>query len=157
MTTQDTRRARLAQLIQEKYGGSQTKFVEETGESQSEVSGLLRSKSFGERKARKIEQKAGLTPGWLDGITLVDEAHRAEQADLGDKLEKVVEQLAATLKIGYVATSKPEWMALVYLTQRELDLITRFRQASDSGKGFIEASAESSSREELGTGAAHQF
>jgi hypothetical protein len=52
METQDIRRARLAQLIRERYDGSQARFVDETGENQGEVSGLLRTKSFGERKAR---------------------------------------------------------------------------------------------------------
>lgn len=157
MTAQDTRRARLAKLINEKFAGSQTRFIEVTGESQSEVSGLLRSKSFGERKARKIEQRAGLPPGWLDGITLVDEVGRDIQSDLGEKLEKVVEQVAATLKSTSIASSKPEWMALVYLSQAELDLITRYRQSSSIGKSLIESAAESSAKEELGTTTTNQL
>lgn len=65
MTIQDIRRARLAQLIKERYK-SQADFVSSTGENQGEVSGLLKTKSFGEKKARKIEVKAGLPAGWLD-------------------------------------------------------------------------------------------
>jgi 3,4-dihydroxy 2-butanone 4-phosphate synthase/GTP cyclohydrolase II len=64
-TIQDIRRVRLAQLITERYN-SQADFVSSTGENQGEVSGLLKSKSFGEKKARKIEAKAGLPAGWLD-------------------------------------------------------------------------------------------
>lgn len=67
MTIQETRRARLAQLIAERYE-SQADFVTQTGEAQSEISGLLKTKSFGEKKARKIEDKCGLPPGWLDGL-----------------------------------------------------------------------------------------
>jgi len=68
MNIQDTRRERLAALIQERYD-SQADFVNKTGQSQSEVSSLLKNKSFGEKKARKIEDAAGLPPGWLDGLT----------------------------------------------------------------------------------------
>lgn len=68
MTIQDTRRARLAQLIRERYD-SQADFVAQSGENQSEISGLLKTKSFGEKKARKIEDRCGLPPGWLDGLT----------------------------------------------------------------------------------------
>lgn len=66
MDIQDIRRARLAQLIEERYDGSQASFVAKTGENQGEVSGLLKAKSFGEKKARKIESKCGLPIGWLD-------------------------------------------------------------------------------------------
>lgn len=59
------RRARLAQLIAERYK-SQADFVTKTGENQGEVSALLKSKSFGEKKARTIEAKCGLPVGWLD-------------------------------------------------------------------------------------------
>jgi SOS-response transcriptional repressor LexA len=66
MQIQDNRRARLAKLIREHFADSQAKFVHHTGENPSEVSGLLKNKSFGEKKARNIEKKCGLSPGWLD-------------------------------------------------------------------------------------------
>jgi len=66
MNIQAIRRSKLAQLIRDRFGGSQAKFVEITGENQGEVSALLRDKSFGEKKARKIEGKCGLASGWLD-------------------------------------------------------------------------------------------
>lgn len=66
MTIQDIRRARLAQLIHERFDDSQASFIAHTGENQGEVSGLLKTKSFGEKKARKLESKCGLPPGWLD-------------------------------------------------------------------------------------------
>lgn len=61
----DIRRARLAQLIRDRYE-SQADFVSKTGYNQGEVSALLKNKSFGEKKARKIEADCGLPPGWLD-------------------------------------------------------------------------------------------
>ena len=66
MTIQDTRRARLAQLIAGAPYFSQAKFVQATGENQGEVSALLKDKSFGEKKARSIEKKCSLPEGWLD-------------------------------------------------------------------------------------------
>jgi SOS-response transcriptional repressor LexA len=66
MDIQDVRRRRLAQLIEEKYDGVQAKFVSETGQNQGEISALLKNKSFGEKKARKIEQACDLPDKWLD-------------------------------------------------------------------------------------------
>lgn len=68
MNIQDTRRSRLANLIKEKYG-TQANFSELTGENASEISTLIKegsTKSFGEKKARKIENLCGLPKGWLD-------------------------------------------------------------------------------------------
>jgi phage repressor protein C with HTH and peptisase S24 domain len=64
MNTIQNRRARLAELIA-RYG-TQAEFCRQTGENQGEISGLLKEKSFGEKKARKIEQVAGVETGWLD-------------------------------------------------------------------------------------------
>jgi DNA polymerase II large subunit len=82
MDIQSIRRARLAQLITEKYDGSQAKFIEETGENQGEVSALLKSKSFGEKKARKLEIKCKLPSGWLDEeiVTLTAKDQRIAHA-----------------------------------------------------------------------------
>jgi hypothetical protein len=66
MDIQSIRRARLAQLITEKYHGSQAAFVDATNANQGEVSALLKNKSFGEKKARKIEADCGAPVGWLD-------------------------------------------------------------------------------------------
>lgn len=61
-----TRRARLAELIATHYK-SQADFVAQSGQSQSEVSGMVGgTKSFGEKKARTIEVQCGLELGWLD-------------------------------------------------------------------------------------------
>ncbi|CAG9184201.1 LexA family transcriptional regulator [Cupriavidus respiraculi] len=66
MTTVDNRRKRLQRLITEKYG-TQAEFIRQTGENQGEISAIVRgAKGFGEKKARKLEAKAGLPTGWLD-------------------------------------------------------------------------------------------
>lgn len=77
MDTQDIRRLRLAELIRDKYG-SQAAFIAQTGENQGEVSALLKTKSFGEKKARKLEEKCGLPSGWLDAAQL-----SAELSEIG--------------------------------------------------------------------------
>lgn len=59
------RRQNLALLIATRYQ-SQADFVQKSGQSQSEVSGLLKVKSFGEKKARAIEESCGLPTLWLD-------------------------------------------------------------------------------------------
>lgn len=142
MQIQDIRRARLAQLIEEKYGGSQARFVDETGENQGEVSGLLRAKSFGERKARKLEDKCGLPQGWLD----VEPAAGAA----------AVERPAQRPTLTVVENVEPQWMALVYVTQRELDLLTHYRRSSDIGKSLVETAAESAAGDSSGSGSVHQ-
>lgn len=60
------RRARLEQWIKERHDGVQARFVTETEINQGELSALLKTKSFGEKKARKIESQAGMPSGWLD-------------------------------------------------------------------------------------------
>ncbi len=66
MDIQNVRRKNLEQLIREKYG-HQAGFIRATGINQGELSAILRGvKSFGEKKARKLEQDAGLLPGLLD-------------------------------------------------------------------------------------------
>lgn len=92
MDIQEIRRQRLAQLIKDQYG-TQANFIEQTNENQGEISALLRDKSFGEKKARKLEQKCGLPPFWLDGSPaapeLTDRARSVAQAfDLLDKTQQ---------------------------------------------------------------------
>lgn len=65
------RRARLQEWIDRRYRGSQTAFAKAAGINHGELSGLLRSKSFGERRAATLEASAGMPPGYLvqPGIT----------------------------------------------------------------------------------------
>lgn len=66
------RRARLREWIDTHFGGSHTLFIASTnnGEkqmNQGELSGLLRNKTFGERRARSLEAMAHMPPRYLEG------------------------------------------------------------------------------------------
>jgi phage repressor protein C with HTH and peptisase S24 domain len=72
-TSVTTRRQQLQLWIDERFGGVQSAFLEDvaarTGKppNQGEMSGLLSGKkSFGEKKARKLEFQAGMPDGYLD-------------------------------------------------------------------------------------------
>lgn len=67
------RRENLRTWIAARFNGSQSRFIEECGErgievNQGELSGLLKTKSFGEKKARKLEKDCGMPTMYLDGI-----------------------------------------------------------------------------------------
>lgn len=70
------RRNRLKEWIDQRYAGSQAKMVEDIGINQGELSGLLKSKSFGEKKARSLEDQAGMPYSYLD---LMDYEEEIEQ------------------------------------------------------------------------------
>lgn len=156
MEIQDIRRKRLAQLIEEKFDGSQAKFVEHTGENQGEVSALLRNKSFGERKARKIEAKCGLETYWLDNFELPEAQPMKIVRNLRLEQSVLAKARAARLAASGDQVVAPEWMALIHVTQRELDLLTHYRSASDIGKSLIETAAESAASETSASDSAHQ-
>ncbi|KPN70967.1 bifunctional 3,4-dihydroxy-2-butanone-4-phosphate synthase/GTP cyclohydrolase II [Neisseria sp. 83E34] len=67
MNLTDQRRKNLRLWINRLHQGRQSLFAAETGINQGELSALLKNKPFGERKARKIEQSAGMPAMWLDG------------------------------------------------------------------------------------------
>lgn len=60
------RRHNLRQWIMQQHGGQQVLFAAAASMNQGELSSLLKNKSFGEKKARKIEQCAGMPAMWLD-------------------------------------------------------------------------------------------
>lgn len=64
--TAGLRRHNLRQWIEKYYGGLQTRFAEAVALNTGELSALLKNKSFGEKKARKIEQAAKMPAMWLD-------------------------------------------------------------------------------------------
>ena len=66
MNTTDLRRHNLRQWITRHHNGQQTKFAQAIAINQGELSALLKNKSFGEKKARKIEQAANMPDMWLD-------------------------------------------------------------------------------------------
>lgn len=65
------RRSRLKLWIDTNCAGSQKLFIASTNDgdkqiNQGELSGLLRSKSFGEKRARALERQARMPVGYLD-------------------------------------------------------------------------------------------
>ena len=66
MDTVTLRRHNLRQWIARLHGGQQAAFAASAAINQGELSALLKNKSFGEKKARKIEQDAGMPAMWLD-------------------------------------------------------------------------------------------
>jgi hypothetical protein len=66
-----TRRTQLKRWIDYHFGGNQAAFGLSTNDgktqiNQGEVSGLLKEKSFGEKRARSLEAQAHMPPGYLD-------------------------------------------------------------------------------------------
>lgn len=69
-TVPDARRAALRAWIDTRFAGSQAAYIEDARRrrvklNQSEISQLLGSKSFGEKKARTLEQQSGMPDGYL--------------------------------------------------------------------------------------------
>lgn len=63
----EVRRARLRKVIEDRYRGIQANMVRDTGINAGELSGLLKTRFFGEKKARLLERQLGLSDRWLDG------------------------------------------------------------------------------------------
>lgn len=69
----DIRRRQLRQWIAMHFDGVQSEFIKSTNDgttqiNQGELSGLLSSKSFGEKRARRLEEQAKMPRGYLDGV-----------------------------------------------------------------------------------------
>ncbi|PUA17297.1 S24 family peptidase [Glaciimonas sp. PCH181] len=107
MDIQEIRRVRLAQLIDAEYGGSQAAFVEATGENQGEVSGLLKTKSFGEKKARKLELKCELPIGWLDSFESIETSFRPLESLGSDDIEIPQFATGGAMGHGLALTEQP--------------------------------------------------
>jgi hypothetical protein len=140
MQTQDIRRQRLRQLIKDRYGDSQARFIDETGENQGEISGLLRTKSFGEKKARNLEKKVGLPAGWLD-----TPLQTGAQVQPTEKAAAVPAQAPGPYLVPLAHIEKGK-AALVYVDMVELELLTNYRQATDVGRSSILVAAEVSEK-----------
>lgn len=63
---EDIRRRKLKYYIDTEYDGKQINLVNHKGINAGELSGLLGTKTFGERRARSLELTLGMKPGWLD-------------------------------------------------------------------------------------------
>ena len=68
MNITELRRTNLRQWIDERCGGRQALFAQTAAVNPGELSALLKNKSFGEKKARKIEQAAAMPAMWLDTV-----------------------------------------------------------------------------------------
>ena len=64
----EARTQRLAQLIKERFGGSQTRFAAAVALPIANVNARLYGTNIGERLARRIEETLNLPYLWLDGI-----------------------------------------------------------------------------------------
>ncbi len=102
----DVRRAKLREWIDQYHNGVLAGFAAVTEINQGELSGLLRDKSFGEKKARSIEKKAGMPPGWLDNTasviteppTVHDEALR-QIIKLSLTVDRISKDLSVALQV----------------------------------------------------------
>lgn len=70
-TASDNRRKQLRRWIEAHFGGVQTAFIASTNDgekqiNQGELSGLLSTKSFGERRARSLEKQAHMPEFYLE-------------------------------------------------------------------------------------------
>jgi hypothetical protein len=87
------RRARLREWIDTHFGGSLTLFIASTnnGEkqmNQGELSALLRNKTFGERRARSLEQMARMPARYLEGVAGSSQATAAPANQANDAPKK---------------------------------------------------------------------
>lgn len=76
------RRRQLRRWIDEHFEGSQMAFIASTNDgekqiNQGELSGLLKSKSFGEKRARSLERQAHMPPRHLDSSDAKSVTHYA--------------------------------------------------------------------------------
>ncbi|MDO1508893.1 MULTISPECIES: bifunctional 3,4-dihydroxy-2-butanone-4-phosphate synthase/GTP cyclohydrolase II [unclassified Neisseria] len=103
MDTVERRRHNLRQWIARLYGGQQAQFVAATAINQGELSALLKNKSFGEKKARKIEQTAGMPAMWLDtdhGDTPTEDATHTSETSTKMSHISPISEILADIKAG---------------------------------------------------------
>ena len=79
------RRRQLWQWLLDNFGGSQIAFLADIDKrghpmNQGELSGLLKNKSFGEKKARSLEVKAGMPARYLNPLPELVELRAREAA-----------------------------------------------------------------------------
>lgn len=84
----ENRRRQLRRWIDKHFGGSQSEFIASTNDgekqiNQGELSGLLKNKAFGEKRARRLEAQAHMPPFYLEQDNDNPFEHKAtEQADV---------------------------------------------------------------------------
>ncbi len=104
------RRQRLQQWIDDRFNGKQADFVRATGINQGELSGLLKEKSFGEKRATSIEQAAEMPAGYLSD----DSAKVSAVAEIATPADYVrVEQIDAEAQMGGVGRVNEDFPEVV--------------------------------------------
>jgi len=104
------RRQRLQQWIDDRFNGKQADFVRATGINQGELSGLLKEKSFGEKRATSIEQAAAMPAGYLSD----DSAKVSAVAEIATPADYVrVEQIDAEAQMGGVGRVNEDFPEVV--------------------------------------------
>lgn len=98
------RRARVIQIVQERFEGNRAAFGREAGLDHSLSSAYVRgAQNIGERLARRIERDLGLTDGWLD----MEDRRRKRRVPLhplravGHSQPRKVHSLQKLLSAGY--------------------------------------------------------
>jgi len=91
------RRTRLKDWIDDKFGGVLASFIAQTKINQGELSALLKDKSFGEKKAGKLEKQARMPAGYL--VNPLAEAPEASATPLFTKERRADDGMKA-LQIG---------------------------------------------------------
>ncbi len=98
MNITELRRANLRQWIDERCGGRQALFAQTAAVNPGELSALLKNKSFGEKKARKIEQAAAMPAMWLD--TLHAPSQNLQEGKHTMTAVSTIPEILADIKVG---------------------------------------------------------
>jgi hypothetical protein len=95
------RRRQLKRWIDSRFGGVQAAFIAAHNLNQSEISSLLRDKSFGGVKARTLEVQCGMPPRYLE--------ERGEPGEAGEPFWP------------FDSITPNEWMSLPYQVRRQAE------------------------------------
>jgi hypothetical protein len=91
----ENRRKQLRKWIKDHCGGSQAAFISSTNDgekqiNQGELSGLLGKKSFGEKRARRLEQQAKMPTNYLEKVSQPEPPMIAEPQGLEQRRDHPV-------------------------------------------------------------------
>lgn len=106
-----TRRVMLKKWIDEKFNGSQASYLDDIAKrdtekplNQGELSALLKDKSFGEKKARKLEMQSNMPTRYLEGEEISSQiAHlikmRKEHPEIADyAIEEAIKEINSIIE-----------------------------------------------------------
>lgn len=110
----DIRRQQLRLWIATHFAGKQADFINSTNDgisqiNQGELSGLLSNKSFGEKRARRLEEQAKMPRGYLDGL------HQQTGAPI----------LSDSTTPGYTSAEPPPRWPFTRVSQQRLERLRR--------------------------------